>query len=89
MTGLRYKFEYPTLEDRRIEWKNGGWTPKYTVMLRQEGHGEGSDTKYVKERDFRLSVGQDWRSESFWYLNIDSVWYRKKALAEIPTCSFC
>ena len=35
VTGFRYKFGYPPLKDRSVEWKDSGWTPRYMVRLWQ------------------------------------------------------
>ena len=65
LTGFRYKFGYPPLKDRNVEWKDRGWTPRYMVRLWQERIRESSDPKCVAERDFWFSLGKDWGWNSF------------------------
>ena len=87
--GFRYEFGYPPLKDRSVEWKDRGCTHKYMMKLWQERIRDSSDPKFVKERDFCFSLGQDWGQDCFWFLDVDSVWYKKQALPEFPSFSFC
>ena len=88
-TGLWYMFEYPPWKDRNVECKDRGWTTEYVMRVWQEGIRESSDPKCVKEKDLRFSLGQGWAWDSFWFLNVVRVWYRKQALPEFPSSSFC
>ena len=51
VTGFRYRYEYPPLKDRSVEWKDRGWTPRYMVRLWQDRIRQSSDTKCGKESD--------------------------------------
>ena len=88
VTGFRYKFGYPLLKDRSVEWKDRGWTPRYLVRLWQERMRDSSDPKCLEERDFWFSLGMDWGWDSFWSLDVDRVWYRKQVLPDFSTFQF-
>ena len=88
VTGFRYKFGYPPLKDRSVEWKDRGWTLRYMVRLWQERIRDSSDPKCVEESDFWFSLGMDWGWDSFWSLDVDRVWYRKQVLPDISTFQF-
>ena len=40
LTGVRSKFRYPALKDRRVQWKDRGWTTRFMVWLWQERYRE-------------------------------------------------
>ena len=36
LTRFRYKFEYATLKNSNVQWKDRGWTSRFNVRLSQD-----------------------------------------------------
>ena len=49
VTGFRFKFVYPPLRDRSVQWKDRGWTSRFMVRLWEKRYRECS-CKVCKEQ---------------------------------------
>ena len=59
-TGFRFKFGYPRLKDRTVQWKDEGWTSRFMVRLWQERYRECPYKLCKEEMNFWFSLSQNW-----------------------------
>ena len=87
LTGFRSKFVYPPLKDRSVQWKDGGWTPRFMVRLWQERYRKCPCKVCEEGMNFWFALGQDWGWDAWWFLDVISKVRKERNYPTIPDFS--
>ena len=87
LTGFRSKYGYPPLQNRSVQRKDRGWTPRFMVRLWQERY-RGCHCKVCKEKiNFWFSWGQDCGWDARWSLDVIRKVRKERNYPPIPDFS--